>query len=53
MRGIPEKYIEHLELKDIILEIADDLCNYCKITEYGSYRDDVWKLQYIYCDYDR
>jgi ADP-ribosylglycohydrolase len=49
--GIPEKYIEHLELKDIILEMADDLYNDCKITEYGSYRDDIWEHKYIYHDY--
>lgn len=51
--GIPEKYIKHLELKDTILEIADDLYNDCKITEYGSYRDDVWEHKYIYHDYCR
>ena len=53
MRGIPEKYIEHLELKDTILEIADDLYNDCKITEYGTYRDEVWEHKYIYHDYGR
>ncbi|NLX91924.1 MAG: ADP-ribosylglycohydrolase family protein [Firmicutes bacterium] len=53
LRGIPDKYIEHLELKDIIMEIADDLYNDCKITEYGSYRDDVWAHKYIYHDYGR
>lgn len=53
MRGIPGKYIEHLELKDTILEIADDLYNDCRITEYGSYRDEVWEHKYIYHDYGR
>ena len=33
MCGIPEKYIEYLELKDTILEIADYLYNDCKLTE--------------------
>ncbi len=53
LQGIPEKYIKHLELKDTILEMADDLYNDCKITEYGSYRDDVWEHKYIYHDYGR
>lgn len=51
LRGIPKKFIEHLELKDTILEIADDLYNDCKITEYGAYRDDEWEHKYIYYDY--
>lgn len=53
LRDIPGKYIEHLELKDTILEIADDLYNDCKITEYSSYHDDVWEHKYIYHDYGR
>jgi len=51
LHSIPKKYIEHLELKDTILDMADDLYNDCKITEYGSYRDDVWEHKYIYNDY--
>lgn len=51
LHGIPKKYTEHLELKEIILEIADDLYNNCKITEYGSYRDEVWEHKYISHDY--
>ena len=26
LTGIPSKYLEHLELKSVILELADDLC---------------------------
>ena len=26
LAGIPPKYLEHLELKSVILELADDLC---------------------------
>ncbi len=47
MKAIPQKFIDNLELKDVILEIADDLYNDCKITEYGSYRDEVWEKKYI------
>ena len=51
MKAIPQKFIENLELKDVILEIADDLYNDCKISEYGSYRDEVWEQKYIYKTY--
>ncbi len=48
--AIPEKFIHHLELKDTILEIADDLYNDCQIDEYD--RDDpVWAAKYIYNTY--
>ncbi len=51
MKAIPQKFMENLELKDVILEIADDLYNDCKISEYGSYRDEVWEQKYIYKTY--
>lgn len=50
---IPQKYKANLELHDLILEIADDLCNDCKISEYGSYRDEVWESKYIKADYSK
>ncbi len=52
LKGIPEKYLHNLELKEVILEIADDLYNDCKMTEYGSYHDDIWEKKYIYNTYD-
>lgn len=45
--AIPKKFLENLELKDTILEVADDLFNDCRMTEYGDYRDDVWVSKYI------
>ena len=47
LEGIPKKYIDNLELRDVIMEIADDLYNDCKISEYGNYSDDVWESKYI------
>lgn len=44
---IPQKYKDNLELYDVIIEIADDLYNDCKITEYGSYHDEIWEQKYI------
>ena len=50
--AIPEKFIDHLELKDTILELADDLYNDCQIDEYD--RDDpVWAAKYIYNTYPK
>ena len=46
-RAIPYKFLEKPELKEIISEIADDLFNDCKMTEYGEYRDPVWMAKYI------
>jgi hypothetical protein len=51
MEGIPQKYLDKLELKDVITEIAEDLYNDCKMTEYGSYRDEVWVRKYIRMTY--
>jgi len=51
LKSIPKKYLDNLELKDVILEIADDLYNDCKISEYGSYHDEIWEQKYIYKTY--
>ena len=50
--AIPEKFIDHLELKDTILEVADDLYNDCQIDEY-DHDDHVWATKYIYNTYPR
>lgn len=46
--AIDEKWKRNLELKDVILEMADDLCYGCQMTEYGLYRDEDWVRKYIY-----
>lgn len=51
LKGIPQKYLDKLELKEVICEIADDLYNDCKISEYSSYYDEVWAQKYIYGTY--
>lgn len=53
LKSIQKKYLDNLELKDVILEIADDLYNDCKISEYGSYHDEIWEQKYIYKTYKR
>ncbi len=51
MRAIPEKFLTNLELRDTIIEIADDLFNDCRIAEHGDYHDEVWERKYIYHTY--
>lgn len=48
LKAIPQRLLVNLELKETILEIADDLYNDCKISEYGSHREDMWEKKYIY-----
>ena len=45
--AIDEKWKKRLELKDVILEIADDLCYGCLMDEYGNYRDANWLRKYM------
>ena len=49
--AIPQKYLENLELKDLIEEITADLYNGCKMDGYSDYQDDVWMSKYVECDY--
>ena len=51
MDAIPSKYTENLELKDVILEIADDLCNDCPISYDDVMEDKVWVSKYLRHDY--
>ena len=51
--ALPEFFLKDLELKDVILEIADDLYYDCQMEEYGDYYDPVWASKYIEIDYDR
>ena len=48
--AIPQKYLDKLELKDIIIEIAEDLYRDCRITEYGP-GDNLWESKYIEMSY--
>lgn len=46
IKAIPQKYLDNLELYDVIIEIADDLFNDCQISEYSSYKDEIWIRKY-------
>ena len=45
--AIEDKWKTNLELIDVILEIADDLCHGCRMAEYSSYKDPDWIRKYI------
>ena len=47
------KWKENLELADVILELADDVFEGCRMTEYGDYRDPVWIQKYIKCQWNK
>ena len=49
--AIPDKFLEKLELRKVIREIADDLFADCKMTEHGDYEDPVWTEKYIKMNY--
>ena len=44
--SIPQKWKTDLELHDVILEVADDLCHDCQMSEYSSYVDEKWMQKY-------
>lgn len=46
--AIEEKWKTNLELSDVILEMADDLCHGCQMEEYSHYYDPDWERKYMY-----
>ena len=46
-QAIDERWKHGLELSDVILEVADDLCHGCQMSEYSSYHDPDWAAKYI------
>lgn len=45
--AIDAKWKEDLELKDVILEIADDLCYGCLMDDHREYTDEIWLDKYV------
>ena len=45
--AIEDKWKRGLELRDVILEIADDLCYGCPLEEYHEDRDPRWLRKYV------
>ena len=45
--AIEDKWKQNLELIDVILEMANDLCFGCLMHEMGDYRDPAWISKYM------
>ena len=45
---IADQWKHDLELSDVILEIADDLCHGCQMSEYSHYNDPEWAVKYMH-----
>lgn len=46
--SIEDKWKQNLELSDVIIEIADDICHGCQMSEHNSYCDEEWLRKYTY-----
>jgi len=46
--AIEEKWKKNLELYNIIMEMAVDLCHRCQMDEFSHYEDPAWTEKYIY-----
>lgn len=54
LSGIPKKYIDNLELVDVLTELADDLYYDCPLDEYkqtADPRDIAWEKKYVCLNY--
>lgn len=45
--SIPDKYIQPLELREVMEEMVSDLYEDCKMGEYNDYRDEKWIDKYV------
>lgn len=48
-QSIPEYYLENLELKDMIVELSDDLSIPVPVSEFSNTNDEYWLNKYLYC----
>ena len=46
--AIADQWKNGLELSDVILEMADDLCHGCQMSEYSHYDDPEWIAKYMH-----
>ena len=50
--SIPSYYLDDLELRDIIEELADDLATPVPVSEYSENNDEHWLSKYVHCNRD-
>lgn len=48
---IPQKYLNNLELKEVILDISKDLFIRCPLSKIDNKADNIWEKKYIYMTY--
>lgn len=48
--AIPDRFVDRLELVDVILDLADDVTTDCPMSDWGP-SNPVWEHKYIYEDY--
>ena len=48
--AIPDRFVDRLELVDVILELADNVTTDCPMSDWGP-SNPVWEHKYIYEDY--
>ena len=46
--AIEDKWTDDLELYDVLLEMAEDLCHGCPLSASGSFRDPGWETKYVH-----
>ena len=46
--GLPEFYLECLECRDVLTELADDLCQGCPVEKGDVFFDDDWDSKYCH-----
>ncbi|MBR4743153.1 MAG: ADP-ribosylglycohydrolase family protein, partial [Oscillospiraceae bacterium] len=51
LKSIPDKYLRNLELREVILEIADDLHRANHADGHGECVDPAWLSKYVRTDY--
>lgn len=44
--AIGKEWVGVLELRDVLLELSDDLCHGCQICKYSFYTDEDWMRKY-------
>ncbi len=53
LSGIPEKYTKDLELRELIIEIADDLWQDCRLSGPEEKPSPVWRQKYVEITYGK
>ncbi|MDE6726762.1 MAG: ADP-ribosylglycohydrolase family protein, partial [Oscillospiraceae bacterium] len=47
LSNIPQKYKSDLEFYNVLMILADDLLDDCRMSEYGDFYDEAWSEKYI------